>query len=205
MELKPPQVQIGAVNKKEPDTTSSDDGTKQDQTKQETVIQQVTTNAEDNNAAAELEKKSASENTVAKTVQPEEKEVNQQVADPTKDSTETEDDPTAKQVEPQTFEVKRDTKAVSEKALSESKAQDETKHTDFIIDKDTVGNNDQITINFNTNEAKAGDIYKIVIPEVGDGLDASGTYEASLGKFQGDYGSVDEPVYDEEKKSMGYN
>ncbi|NRN90369.1 YSIRK-type signal peptide-containing protein [Lactobacillus helveticus] len=119
---KPPQVQIGAVNKKEPDTTSSDDETKQDQTKQETVIQQVTTNAEDNNAATELEKKSASENTVAKTVQPEEKEVNQQVADPTKDSTETEDDATAKQVETQTFEVKRDTKAVSEEALSESKA-----------------------------------------------------------------------------------
>lgn len=37
----------------------------------------MTTNAEDNNAATELEKKSASENTVAKTVQPEEKEVNQ--------------------------------------------------------------------------------------------------------------------------------
>lgn len=147
------------MNKKEPDTTSSDDETKQDQTKQETVIQQVTTNAEDNHAATELEKKSASENTVAKTVQPEEKEVNQQVVDPTKDSTETEDDATAKQVETQTFEVKRDTKAVSEKALSESKAQDETKHTDFIIDKDTVGSNDQITINFNTNEAKAGDIY----------------------------------------------
>lgn len=64
------------MNKKEPDTTSSDDETKQDQTKQETVIQQVTTNAEDINVAAELEKKSASENTVAKTVQPEEKEVN---------------------------------------------------------------------------------------------------------------------------------
>ncbi|MCO0808232.1 hypothetical protein QFX17_04250 [Lactobacillus helveticus] len=189
------------MNKKEPDTTSLDDETKQDQTKQETVIQQVTTNAEDNNAATELEEKSASENTVAKTVQPEEKEVNQQVADPTKDSTETEDDATAKQVETQTFEVKRDTKAVSEKALSESKAQDETKHTDFIIDKDTVGSNDQITINLNTNEAKVGDIYKIVIPEVGDGLDASGTYEASPGKFQGYYGSADEPVYDEEKKA----
>ncbi|MBN6049201.1 hypothetical protein [Lactobacillus helveticus] len=80
------------MNKKGPDTTSLDDETKQDQTKQETVIQQVTTNAEDNNAATELEEKSASENTVAKTVQPEEKEVNQQVADPTKDSTETEDD-----------------------------------------------------------------------------------------------------------------
>lgn len=98
-------------------------------------------------------------------------------------------------------EVKRDTKDVFEKALSESKAQDETKHTDFIIDKDTAGSNDQITINFNTNEAKAGDIYKIVIPEVGDGLDASGTYEASPGKFQGDYGSVDESVHDEEKKA----
>lgn len=48
-----------------------------------------------------------------------------------------------------------------------------------------------MTIDFNTNEAKAGDVYRIVIPETGNDLDASGTYTVQAGQFQGDYGNAE--------------
>lgn len=86
---------------------------------------------------------------------------------------------------------------LTQDAVKEQKNQDgdrQVKHTEFTADKTDINSGNDITFNFNTNEAKAGDIYKVVIPETSDGFDATdsdgnGIDTVDFGQFQGDYGN----------------
>lgn len=109
-----------------------------------------------------------------------------------------------KTLEAQAFNVKNHAKAATENVLKESKVSTDTAHTDFSVDRDQVNTGEAVTINFNTNEAKAGDIYKVVIPEVSDGFDATAVDDSAIetvdfGQFQGNYGQA-EITYNQETK-----
>ena len=77
--------------------------------------------------------------------------------------------------------------------------------TEFNTDKTKISSGNSIVINFNTNEAKAGDIYKVIIPETtADGFDATnsdgqGIDKVTAGQFQGNYGNS-VTTYDKDKK-----
>lgn len=62
--------------------------------------------------------------------------------------------------------------------------------TDFKADKDKFESGEKVSFDFNTNEAKAGDVYKIIIPEKDDNFDGSGTYKVDAGHYQGNYGTT---------------
>lgn len=94
--------------------------------------------------------------------------------------------------------------------LNESKA--ENTYTDFTVDKDKIDTEDSVTFNFSTNEAKAGDVYKIVIPETTtDGFDGTtkdgestdknpATIDSvDFGQFDSSYGTATK-TYDADKK-----
>lgn len=61
---------------------------------------------------------------------------------------------------------------------------------DLTADKTQIYSGNSIAFTFSTNNAKAGDVYRIEIPEVGDGFDASGTYKVQAADFQGNYGNA---------------
>ena len=94
--------------------------------------------------------------------------------------------------------------------LNESKA--ENTYTDFTVDKDKIDTEDSVTFNFSTNEAKVGDVYKIVIPETTtDGFDGTtkdgesadkktATIDSvDFGQFDSSYGTATK-TYDADKK-----
>ncbi|WP_295729467.1 mucin-binding protein [uncultured Limosilactobacillus sp.] len=84
------------------------------------------------------------------------------------------------------------TTATNPNQLAANKSTTEVKkQTTFTADQQQINSGDPLLVKFNTNEAKAGDVYKIVIPETGDGLDASGTYKVEAGNFSGNFATVD--------------
>lgn len=76
------------------------------------------------------------------------------------------------------------------------------KRTNFVIEgKKKSISGESITLKFDTNDMVDGTEYKIVIPEVDENLNASGTYKVIPAPLErnGDYGKTD-TIYDENKK-----